>query len=67
MNSQIKARVHSRSSLNDILSLSQDIDERVVERSGCEQRYESKLITNSHYKELLLLDFSKSTSTIYPY
>ncbi len=36
MNSQIKARVHSRSSLIDIVQMFQDIDDRVIERSECE-------------------------------
>ena len=46
MNSQIKARVHSRSTLPDIFQMFQDIDERVIERSECEQRNEVKLILN---------------------
>jgi hypothetical protein len=72
MNSQIKARVHSRSSLIDILTMFQDIDERVVERSECEQRNESKLIINHpllneiydlytrHSFELMLGEYMKS-------
>jgi hypothetical protein len=36
MNSQIKARVHSRSTLIDIVQMFQDIEERLVERSECE-------------------------------
>ncbi len=38
--------MHSRSSLLDIVQMFQDIDERVIERSECEQRNESKLILN---------------------
>jgi transposase-like protein len=46
MNSQIKARVHSRSTLVDIFHMFQDIEDRVVERSECEQRNEMKLVLN---------------------
>jgi hypothetical protein len=46
MNSQIKARVHSRSTLPEILQIFQDIEERILERSEQEQRNEARLILN---------------------
>ena len=46
VNSQIKARVHSRSSLVDIFHMFADIETRLLERIESEQRNETPLIMN---------------------